>query len=135
VPPLAWDDIDDPAAEPDFGSPVAQGVDEVAVARAARGERVRLTAAETTEVLQSQVARGESLTAVTKRLGINYDGAKTLLAGGLTPALAKQARIEAALVEDGERSDRQIAAELGVQPTTVANTRKRLAQQQYQLAS
>ena len=134
-PPHVWDDIDDPDAEPDFGSPIPQGIDEVAVARAARGERVRLTAAETTEILRSEVARGETLTAVTKRLGINYDGAKMLFAGGLTPALEKRARIEAALASGGSRSNRQIAAELGVQHTTVASVRRRLAQQQYQLAS
>lgn len=135
LPPLAWDDIDDPLAIPNLGSLIAETVDEVAVARAARGERVKLTPAETTEVLRSRVAAGEPLTAVTKRLGINYDGAKTLLAGGLTPALAKQARIDAALTDGGDRSDRQIAADLGVQHGTVARARQRLTQQQYQLAS
>jgi ParB-like chromosome segregation protein Spo0J len=38
----------------------------------------------------------------------------------------KQARIEAALVKDPERSDRAIAKEVGVHNETVANTRKRL---------
>src|SRR5674476_474843 len=39
-PPLAWDDIDDPAATPDLGASADTGVDPVAIERAIAGDAV-----------------------------------------------------------------------------------------------
>jgi hypothetical protein len=136
APPLAWDDIDDPAAEPDRGAVIDEAVDEVAVARAVRGERLRLNEAEEAEALRLGVERGEPLTRVSKRLGINYVGAQILVAGGSTPGRAKRTRVEAEVLRLGDtHSDRQLAALLGVHPPTVASARRRLAARQDQLAS
>lgn len=38
APPLAWDNIDDPHEQPKLHSPGSEGVDEVRIARAARGQ-------------------------------------------------------------------------------------------------
>ncbi len=91
VPPLAWDDIDDPAAEPCLGGEGADLVDEVVVERVLNGEHVALNDAELIATLQAGVARGEPLSSLSLRLGINYQGAKTLLGGELTPRRAKRA--------------------------------------------
>ena len=92
APPLAWDDIDDPEAEPCLGEEKDDLVDEVAVERVLAGEHLELTDAELIATLQAGTARGESLSALSLRLGINYTGAKKLLAGELTPRRAKRAR-------------------------------------------
>jgi DNA-binding CsgD family transcriptional regulator len=71
--PLAWDDdkIDDPAARPSkmvAHRPAA--IDEIAVQRAARGERVRLSRAERAEVVRRLTAAGLSAADIADRLGI-----------------------------------------------------------------
>lgn len=138
VPLAAWDDdtIGDPSVEPDLGALVDDAVDEVAVARAVRGERLRLNQAEEAAALRLGLAQGETLTSVSKRLGINYLGAQILLAGGSTPGRAKRARVEAEVLRvGGDLDDREIAAVLDVHPSTVASARLRLAQRQPQLVS
>jgi hypothetical protein len=91
LPPLAWEDIDDPDATPSLGDEGVDIVDEFAVDRALAGERVTLSDTELIAALQTGVARGESLSRLSLRLGINYAGAKTLLGGELTPNRAKRA--------------------------------------------
>ena len=71
--PMAWDDdkIDDPAARPSkmvAHRPAA--IDEIAVQRASRGERVRLSAAERAEVVRRLTAAGLSAADIADRLGI-----------------------------------------------------------------
>jgi transcriptional regulator with XRE-family HTH domain len=71
--PLAWDDdkIDDPAARPSkmvAHRPAA--LDEIAVQRASRGERVRLSRAERAEVVRRLTAAGLSAADIADRLGI-----------------------------------------------------------------
>jgi transposase-like protein len=70
-PPLAWDDesIDDPATQPDLGADRAVDVDEVAVQRARRGERVPLTRAEHRAAVAALTADGLTAAAVAERLG------------------------------------------------------------------
>jgi hypothetical protein len=91
MPPHAWDEIDDPAAEPDLGAADDGWVDEVAVERVLAGEHIELTDSELIAALQLGTARGESLSRLSLLLGINYAGAKTLLGGELTPRRAKRA--------------------------------------------
>lgn len=72
-PPMAYDDdkIDDPAARPSkmvAHRPAA--LDEIAVQRAARGERVRLSRAERAEVVRRLTAAGLSAADIADRLGI-----------------------------------------------------------------
>lgn len=59
LPPLAWDDnaIDDPAAQPATGG-TGQVVDEVAIARALRGEQIRLTRLERHHAVHAGRDRG-----------------------------------------------------------------------------
>ena len=71
--PLAWNDdsIDDPAARPSkmvAHRPAA--IDEIAVQRASRGERVRLSSAERAEVVRRLTAAGLSAADIADRLGI-----------------------------------------------------------------
>lgn len=80
APPLAWDDIDDPDALPDFGGDVDPAVDEVAVWRALHGDQVRLTRAEKVHALQSGLARGERLSPLAARLRLSSSVAHGLLA-------------------------------------------------------
>lgn len=74
LPPLAWDDesIDDPdatgAPDVESGAPV---VDAVAVARAAAGDRVRLTVGERDAAFAFLVAKGYSVTEAGRRLGLS----------------------------------------------------------------
>lgn len=137
--PVRWGaDIDDPRAVPDPDVallPESDCVDMVAVERALQGSRMSLNQAEEVAALRLGVERGELLTVVSKRLGINYDGAKTLLAGGTTPGRAKRARLDAEVLRNGHLSDRQIAETVGVQPPTVAAARVRLAARQPQRVS
>jgi hypothetical protein len=91
-PPLAWDDIDDPSAEPSIGGSGDDVVDEVAVQRALAGGSESLADVELMAVLQAGVARGEPLSRLSNRLGVNYKGAQKLLGGELTPHRAKRAQ-------------------------------------------
>lgn len=128
LPPLAWDDLDDPDAVPSLGESRDDVVDEVAMERALSGEKVELSDAELVAVLQAGVARGEPLSKLADRLGINYFGAKKLVGGELTPRRVKQAAVEAELRKLGDGApDWAIAALLGVHHSTVRRARERLA--------
>jgi lambda repressor-like predicted transcriptional regulator len=127
-PPLAWDDIDDPDAEPSLGESRDDIVDEVAMERALSGHHVDLTDAELVAVLQAGVARGEPLSKLSLRLGVNYAGTKKLVGGELTPQRAKRARVEEELRRLGDKApDWEVAALLGVHHSTVRRARERLA--------
>lgn len=130
LPPLAWDDIDNPHDEPcrvgDSDDGPDEHVDEVAVERVLAGERIDLTDVELVAVLRAGVARGEHLSRLADRLGINYWGARRMLGGELTPRREKQARIEAEILRS-TAGDYVIAAQLGVQRSTVSRARARLA--------
>lgn len=71
APPLAYDDdtIDDPHTEPS-GVLTRDGLDEIAVQRASRGERVQLSRAERAEVVRRLTAAGLSAADIADRLGI-----------------------------------------------------------------
>jgi lambda repressor-like predicted transcriptional regulator len=136
LPPLAWDDPDDPDEQPatdnDCGPDV---VDEVAVARALQGQRVKLTDAETAVVLRTGRQRGQALSAITGRLGINYGKARHLVDAGESKRQGKQDRVEAEVRRLGAtHSDYTIAGLLDVHRSTVSRARRRLAEQQ-QIAS
>jgi hypothetical protein len=138
APLAAWDDetIDNPGAGPDLGAALDDAVDEVAVARAVKGERLRLTEAEEVEALRLGVHQGEPLSVVSNRLGINYAGARQMLAGELTPRRSQQLRVEAELARAGHvHNDSTIAALVGVHHQTVTRARRRIAKRQEQLAS
>lgn len=138
LPPLAWDDIDalDCRAEPVESEAEGDVVDEVAVERALAGHRIELTDAELVAVLQVGVARGEPLSKLSNRLGVNYAGARQMLGGELTIRREKQARVEAAIKRMGDtHSDYVLAGLLDVNRSTVSRARQRLAEQQKQLAS
>ncbi|MCZ2837168.1 hypothetical protein [Modestobacter sp. VKM Ac-2985] len=72
-PPLAWDDesIDDPAARPVLGDADAVLFDEVAVARAVRGEQVHLRPVERREAVHQLAAAGLTRGAIAARLQIS----------------------------------------------------------------
>jgi DNA-binding CsgD family transcriptional regulator len=73
VVPLAWSDdkIDDPAARPSkMVIHHHTAIDEIAVQRASRGERVRLSRAERAEVVRRLTAAGLSAADIADRLGI-----------------------------------------------------------------
>jgi hypothetical protein len=128
--PLDWEgtDIDDPTSVPDAAEepPADMGdVDVVAVERALAGERMELTDAELVAVLQVGVARGEPLSRLSERLGINYFGARKMLGGELTPRREKQQRVEAEILRSAA-GDYVIAAQLGVARSTVSRARARL---------
>lgn len=128
VPPLAWDDVDDPGAEPALGESRDDIVDEVAVERALAGHAVELTDAELVATLQAGVGRGEPLSKLADRFGVNYWGARRMVGGDLTPRRALQQRIEAELRRVGDKMpDSTIAALLGVHHQTVSRARARLA--------
>ncbi|GAA0495121.1 hypothetical protein Ade02nite_19170 [Paractinoplanes deccanensis] len=142
--PIQWGaDIDDPAAVPEPLEPeplepddvCTDLVDEAVVERALEGERVELTDAELIAALQAGTARGEKLSTVAARLGVNHVGAKRMVTGELTPQRAKRARIAEALRRDFSRTDSALAAELGVHHTTVANVRRHLFPDRHQVAS
>lgn len=136
VPPLAWDDIDDPDGLPDLEGEPDGEVDEVAVARASRGERLALTPEEKAEALRLGVDRGEPLSRVSARLGVNYADARKMLGVDLSPRRAQQIRVEAELARVGDvHNDFTIAALTGVHHQTVTRARARLARRQNQLAS
>lgn len=91
-PPLAWDDdsIDDPAARPVAGTQLVGDVDEVAVARARRGEPVPLTRAERRAAIAALTAEGLTAAEVAERLGMTKkavrrrQGDRRRTASGLT---------------------------------------------------
>lgn len=70
--PFAWDDIDDPAEEPQRGSALCRGVDEVAVARWLQGEPIRLTAVEKREAARRLHRRGVSKQEIQRRLRCSW---------------------------------------------------------------
>ncbi len=70
APPLAWDDIDDPAAEVIDGS-VEQGVDDIAVERAIAGFEIDLTDAERREVAHRMTKRGHGATEIGALRGVD----------------------------------------------------------------
>ena len=137
--PMRWGpNIDDPSAKPDpAGSPRKRRdvIDDVAVQRALEETGVELSAAEQTAALRLGVARGEPLSRLSNHLGINYFGARKLLAGDLTPRREQQQRVETALVEMGHLNDSAISALVGVHHQTVTRARARLAKREKQLAS
>lgn len=104
-------------------------VDEVRVERALAGERMPLNDAELTAALQAGTARGEALTALSVRLGMNHVAAKRLLNGDLPPIRARRAAIAAALRADPHRPNTVVAAELGVGKDAVRRVRNRLNEQ------
>lgn len=74
VPPLGWDDIDDPTEHPVTGTALHvtrddQVLDQVAVARATTGDQVRLTVAERTAAIAILAARGCSDAQIAALLG------------------------------------------------------------------
>ena len=127
LPPLAWDDIDDPDAELPRSEVDDSGVDEVAVERALAGERLDLTDAEVVVVLRMGIARGLTLSALTAHLGLNYFTATKLLGIEKTPRKLLQERVEAELRRAPNRPDSHIAALLDVHHQTVTRARARLA--------
>jgi transcriptional regulator with XRE-family HTH domain len=75
APPLAWDDhdIDDPTAQPSRtggreGRATGPAFDEVAVARAMRGNAVHLRPVERAEAVRRLTAQGASITQIAERL-------------------------------------------------------------------
>ncbi|HZN71227.1 MAG TPA: hypothetical protein VFC00_06035 [Micromonosporaceae bacterium] len=82
VSPLAWDDIDDPAAEPSVGDPDVPVVDEVAVRRVLDGKAAlsMLTPAERILAARQWVAAGRSRTSFANTHGLSSTAVNTLLA-------------------------------------------------------
>jgi len=134
LPPLEWNDIDAAEPAPNTVDDPGDVVDEVAVERALAGERVELTDAELVAVLQAGTARGEPLSQLSNRLGINYFGARKMLGGEMTPQRRKRAEVEAELRRNPDRPDSHIAALVGVHHQTVTRARARLAKRHPQLA-
>lgn len=73
APPLAWDDdtIDDPATRSNRGYGPVEGFDEIALERAMAGEPVRLTKAETAEVVRRLTDDGHSAADIAARLNLS----------------------------------------------------------------
>ena len=71
LPPLAWDDIDDPHERPRKGSDHRHNgdVDEVVVSRVLAGENLPTTRAEKDEIVRRWKARGGSERALCERMG------------------------------------------------------------------
>lgn len=78
-PPLAWDDdtIDDPAAQPQLGDPDADVVDEVAARRVLDGEDIPLTDAERDLAFRIGLAKGMTVTAISRALHLSGTTART----------------------------------------------------------
>jgi hypothetical protein len=131
--PVQWGDgIDDPEAIPEpfeTGESAGDVIDEVAVERALAGECIDLTDAELVAVLQAGVARGEPLSRLAGRLGVNYAGARTMLGGEMSPRRVQQLRVEAELRARGaSHNDHTLAVLLGVHHQTVTRARARLVE-------
>jgi predicted nucleic acid-binding protein len=135
VPPLAWDDIDDPAGVPDLGGDDSDHVDEVAVERAVAGGQVPLSELELRAVLKASVARGVPVTQLTQRFGVSDFIARRLISDVETPKRRKKAELEEVLARMGHLPDSNIAALVGVHHQTVTRARQRMAGRQNQLAS
>jgi hypothetical protein len=93
VPPLAWDDIDDPSAEPDTGkdrgdsasAPGRDVVDVVAVRRALAGTRVGLTELERHHAVHHGLKRDMPAYLIADRLGLSYTATRRLANQPLPP--------------------------------------------------
>lgn len=92
LPPLAWDDLDDPDAHPDLGDNGAEIIDEVAVERALAGGDVALADAELIAAVTTGVARGSSLTCLASTLGVDLRLVRRLAGGELPAHFAARAR-------------------------------------------
>jgi hypothetical protein len=114
LPPLAWDDIDDPHAEPSVGSGGEGIVDEVAVERALAGAHIDLTDAELAAALQAGTARGEPLSALSARLGMNHMAAKRLLNGELPARMVRHNAIADVLRSPDRPTLAAVAERFGV---------------------
>lgn len=135
VPPLAWDDVDDPSEVPDLGGEDSDAVDEVAVERAVAGGQVPLSEPELKAVLKASVARGVPVTQLTQRFGVSDFIARRLISDVETPMRKRKAAVDEALSRMGHLPDSNIAALVGVHHQTVTRARQRLAGRQKQLAS
>ena len=137
VPPLAWNDIDDPDEVPDVcGDPDPDYADPVAVSRALDGDRVSLTGPERAEALRLGVARGESLSAVAATLHMNYFHARQLTGAAVVNRERRDlidAEVER-LAEVGHK-DSAIGALIGIHHQSVSRARRRIAARQTQMAS
>ncbi len=130
LPPLAWDDIDNPDEEPAVAECADDTVDEVAVERVLAGERIHLNDAELVAAVQIGQARGLSLSSLADLLGVSDEAARVLSAGQLPPLRAKHARVDAEVRRVGHLHDTAtLARMLGVHHTTVARSRVRVAGQ------
>lgn len=131
APPMAWDDIDDPNAVPDFGDNDRGVVDEVAVRRALTGERVRLSKPERLAALRTGLDRGQPLAAVASALRLNYATACALV--GVEPIRDQRT---AEIDEQVERlaaaghDQYTISALIGVHRRTVGRSLARIAGRQ-----
>lgn len=133
APLAAWDDstIDDPAAVPDLGVDVRDGVDEVAVARALEGERVRLTKAEQATALRVGLDQGRQLSAVAAVLHLNYTTARSL--AGVEPTREQRAAeidAEVQRLTAAGHDTYTIAALTGVHRRTVGRALRRIDERQ-----
>jgi hypothetical protein len=138
--PIQWGaDIDDPDAVPDPRDDdhhLPDGfIDEDVVERALSGERIYLTDAELIAAGRIASGRGLSSSTLSERLHMNNLAAKRLLDGELPPNRQRRARIAAELRRHPARSDRVIAAALGVAPETVSAVRRELSGRRSQIAS
>lgn len=128
LPPLAWDDLDDPGETPDVGDPVDDGVDDVVVSRALEGERLSLTVAEQAAALRLGVERGNPLSQVSNMLGINYGKARDLIGDGMPDGRLERERLEAEVLRLARtHGDLAIAGLLDVHRSTVTKVRRRIA--------
>ncbi len=129
--PARWgDDIDDPAAVPepdDALLPELDFVDEVAVQRAIRGERLRLNDAERAAAVKAGLGRGLTLTATAELLGMSVASARSYADAGVSPSRAREQRTEAAVAELDGLPIRAVARRLGATRATVRKARRRLA--------
>jgi len=67
---LAWDNIDDPAEQPQLGLTVDTEMDDVAIMRATYGDHVTLTKAERTVAVARLTNQGLSADQVAERLHV-----------------------------------------------------------------
>lgn len=72
LPPLAWDDIDDPDERPNL-SDARSSIDEAAIERVLAGDIVPTTFAERVEITRRWQARGRSLSELERRTGWKSD--------------------------------------------------------------
>lgn len=140
LPPLAWEDsaLDDPAAEPEqleATAPQSDAVDEVAVEKALAGARIDLTDAELEVALHAGTARGEALSALSARLGMNHVAAKRLLNGEQPAHKVRHAAIAAVLRVPDRPPLTAVAAEFGVSRETVRRVWRQIRDQQSPIAS